>query len=201
MIIVQGINIKKVNDPVFLSARKFMVERLARLEAAGPSKELDIARDRYTGLTAKDVIIEPPVSFNSGIVRCCFLSRKTGFFRADIEVEKVDPKLIFDEFLVDITTYSTVDELVLRVKGGVQGAGVVFITGLDKYGIVTTADKSTPEDAMKIMNDIYWDKIIVDTLDAMDPTTKSSGTFSVESINIDPLAGLLFVIEDLEAIA
>lgn len=201
MIIVQGINIKKVNDPVFLSARKFMVERLARLEAAGPSKELDIARDRYTGLTAKDVIIEPPVSFNSGIVRCCFLSRKTGFFRADIEVEKVDPKLIFDEFLVDITTYSTVDELVLRVKGGVQGAGVVFITGLDKYGIVTTADKSTPDDAMKIMNDIYWDKIIVDTLDAMDPTTKSSGTFSVESINIDPLAGLLFVIEDLEAIA
>lgn len=72
---------------MFLSARKFMEERIQRLEAQGPSEELTIAKERYTGLTAKDVIIEPPVSFDSGIIRCCFVSRKTGFFRADIQVE------------------------------------------------------------------------------------------------------------------
>lgn len=201
MIIVSGINNKKVNDPVFLSARKFMVDRIARLEAQGPSKELDLAKQRYDGLTAKDVIIEPPVSFDSGVVRCCFVSRKTGFFRADINVEKVEIKPIFDEFKVAVVTYPSVNELIIRVKENVQVEGVVYITELGKYGIVTQVDKGTPDDLMKIMGDIYWDEITVNALGSMDPIIKNSGEFGIKSINIDPYKGLLFFIEDLKAIA
>lgn len=201
MITVSGINSKKINDPVFLSARKFMVDRIAKLEAAGPSPELDLAKQRYDGLRHEDVMIEPPVSFNSGIVRCCFLSRKTGFFRADIEVEKVTIKPIFEEFSVTVTEYAKVDDLILAVKNGTQQAGVVLLTDTGKYGIVSEAEQGNPDGAMKLMGNIYWDKIVTNKLDAMDPTGKHSGTFSVEAINIEPTQGMLYFIEDLKAIA
>ncbi|QYN79897.1 hypothetical protein PQD71_gp004 [Kosakonia phage Kc263] len=199
MIIVTGTNSKKVNDPVFLSARKFMEERIQRLEAQGPSEELTIAKERYTGLTAKDVIIEPPVSFDSGIIRCCFVSRKTGFFRADIKVEKVDVRLIFNEFSVPITEYDTVDDLIDSVKVDQQIAGLVFIKSTNKYGIVMSVTDVTPDNAQRIMGDIYWDKIVTNDM-PMDPAEYNSGVFRVEAVNIDPLDGQLFIIEDIKAI-
>lgn len=198
MIIVTGTNNKKVNDPVFLSARKFMEERIQRLEAQGPSEELTIAKERYTGLTAKDVIIEPPVSFDSGVIRCCFVSRKTGFFRADIQVEKVDVRLIFDEFSVPITEYDTVDNLLDSVKVDQQIEGLVFIKSTSKYGIVVAAANATPDNAQRIMGDIYWDKITTD-VQPMDLSTLNSGIFKVEAINIDMLIGDLFIIEDMKS--
>jgi hypothetical protein len=199
MIIVSGTNSKKINDPVFLSARKFMQERLAKLEAQGPSAELDLERERYTGLTAKDVQIEPPVDFASDIVRCCFVSRKTGFFRADIEVEHVDISAIFKEFSVGVTEYADVDTLVIKIKAGEQVEGVVLLRDTNTYGIVLAKADATPEQVMRIMGDIYWDKITVNTSDAIDSTTKSSGTFSVEAINITPTQGNLYVLEDITA--
>lgn len=201
MITVSGINSKKINDPVFLSARKFMVDRIAKLEAKGPSAELNLAKQRYTDLRHEDVMIEPPVSFNSGIVRCCFLSRKTGFFRADIEVEKVLLKPIFEEFSVKVTEYADVNALVTAVKAGTQTEGVIYLTGTSKYGVVVPAAKGNPDDVMKAMGNIYWDKVAVTKADSMDPTNKNSGTFTVEAINIDPTQGLMFFIEDLKAIA
>lgn len=200
MIIVSGTNSKKINDPVFLSARKFMQDRLAKLEAQGPSALLDLEKERYTGLTAKDVQIEPPVTFTAenNIVRCCFVSRKTGFFRADIEVEHVDIAAIFAEFSVGVTEYTDTDTLVNKVKSGDQTEGVVFVRDQQVYGIVLAEANATPENAMRIMGDIYWDKITVNTLDAIDEATQSGGTFSVEAINIDTTQGNLYIIEQLK---
>lgn len=200
MITVAAVNSKKINDPVFLSARKFMVDRIAKLEAQGPSAELTLAKQRYDGLRHEDVMIEPPVTFNSGIVRCCFLSRKTGFFRADIEVHPVQVQEIFDEFSVTVTTYGTLEELILAVKNGAQTEGVVYINLLGKHGIVLPAAKANPDDVMKIMGDIYWDQIKTNTLAAMDPTTKASGEFSISAININTMTAPLYFIEDLKAI-
>lgn len=200
MITVSAINSKKINDPVFLSARKFMVDRIAMLEAQGPSNELTLAKQRYDGLRHEDVMIEPPVKFTTGKVRCCFLSRKTGFFRADIDVEIVPVKAIFEEFAVAVTTYGTVDELVLAVKNGVQTEGVVFINLLGKHAIVVPAAKANPDDVMKVMKDIYWDEIKTDTKPAMDPASKESGSFTISAINIDKFTGPLYFIEDLKAI-
>lgn len=200
MIIVSGTNSKKINDPVFLSARKFMQDRLAKLEAQGPSALLDLEKARYTGLTAKDVQIEPPVTFtaDNNIVRCCFVSRKTGFFRADIEVEHVEIAAIFAEFSVGVTEYTDTDTLVGKIVSGEQTEGVVFVRDQKTYGIVLSEDNVNPDEVMRIMGDIYWDKIIVNTLDAIDDTTKSSGTFSVEAINIDVTQGNLYVIEQIK---
>ena len=203
MIIVSGTNSKKINDPVFLSARKFMQDRLAKLEAQGPSSLLDLEKERYTGLTAKDVQIEPPVTFTeeNNIVRCCFVSRKTGFFRADIEVEHVEIAAIFAEFSVGVTEYTDTDTLVSKIKSGEQTEGVVFVRDQQVYGIVLAEANATPEDVMRIMGDIYWDKITVNTLDAIDDTTKSGGKFAVEAINIDTTQGNLYVIEQIEALS
>lgn len=200
MITVSGVNSKKINDPVFLSARKFMVDRIAKLEAEGPSDELTLAKQRYDGLRHEDVMIEPPVTLGSGIVRCCFLSRKTGFFRADIEVEKITIVPIFNEFGVVVTTYGTVEELTLAVKNGTQGPGVVYVNMVGKHAIVLNSADANPDVVMRLMNDIYWDQINVSTLAAMDPTTKASGEFSITSINIDKFTGNLYFIEDLKAI-
>lgn len=203
MIIVSGTNSKKINDPVFLSARKFMQDRLAKLEAQGPSALLDLEKERYTGLTAKDVQIEPPVTFtnDNNIVRCCFVSRKTGFFRADIEVEHVGIDAIFAEFSVVVTEYADTDTLVAKIQSGDQVEGVVYLRDTLTYGIVVTTTHANPDDIMSIMGDIYWDKITVNTLDVIDDTTKSGGTFGVEAININTVQGELFLIEDIKALA
>lgn len=200
MITITGTNSKKIKDPVFLSARKFMVDRIAKLEAAGPSKELALEKERYTGLQHEDVMIEPPVKFTGGTVLCCFLSRKTGFFRADIEVEIVPLDPILAEFSVNFVTYPTIADLVTAVKDGTQIAGVVFITALKKFGIITSAAYATPDDVMKAFGDIYWDEITSESLPSMDPTNKNSGVFGLKAINIKPEAGLLFFVEDIKAI-
>lgn len=197
MIIVSGTNSKKINDPVFLSARKFMQDRLAALEAKGPSAELDLERERYTGLTAKDVQIEPPVNFEGGIVRCCFLSRKTGFLRADIEVEIVPVTEIFAEFDVAVTEYADTDVLAAAVTAGTQTEGVVYVRDIKLFGIVVNKEKADPDNLMRIMGDIYWDTIKVNTLDSVDSKTKSSGTFEIQALNIANTQGNLYVIEEI----
>jgi len=197
MIIVSGTNSKKINDPVFLSARKFMQDRLAALEAKGPSAELDLEKERYSGLTAKDVQIEPPKSFDDGIVRCCFLSRKTGFLRADIEVEIVPLSDIFAEFTVAVNEYNGVDALAAAIVAGTQLEGVVYLRDVSLFGIVLAKANVDPENLMRIMGDIYWDTIKVNTLDSVDSKTKSSGTFEVQALNIAATQGNLYVIEDI----
>lgn len=202
MIVVSGKNSKKINDPLFLSARKFMQDRLAKLEAQGPSSQLELEKERYTDLTAKDVQIEPPIKFASenNIVRCCFVSRKTGFFRADIEVGHVDISAIFAEFSVSVTEYTNIDTLVNKIKSGEQKEGIVFIHDSKNYGIVLSKNDVSPEHVMSIMGDIYWDKIAINTLDVIDTATKSGGTFAVEAINIDTTQGNLYIIEQIEAL-
>lgn len=197
MIIVSGTNSKKINDPVFLSARKFMQARLAKLEAQGPSAELDLEKARYTGLTAKDVQIEPPVAFTAddNIVRCCFVSRKTGFLRADIEVEHVTVAPIFSEFSVSVTEYIDQNTMIDKIKSGEQVAGVVYIRSSERYGLVLANGNAHPDYVMELMGDIYWDKIIVNPSDDINDITPNSGTWSVEAINIDPTEGDLYFIE------
>ena len=202
MITVTGTNSKRVKDPVFLSAKKFMTERIAKLEALGEeaAAELALAKRRYDGLVWSDVIIEPPVGFNNGIVRCCFVSRKTGFLRADIEVEKVDIKLIFEEFALVPTEYIDSDALVAAVKAGTQERGLVYLHDVERYGVVLEAANANPDEVFNIMEDIYWDKVVSDAAAMMDPVTKASGTFRVEAINIEATTGDMYFIEDLQAI-
>lgn len=202
MITVTGTNSKRVKDPVFLSAKKFMSERIAKLEALGEpaAAELALAKRRYEGLVWSDVIIEPPVGMSNGIVRACFVSRKTGFLRADISVEKVDIADIFAEFGVVPTEYIDADALVAAINGDTQKRGLVYIHSTERYGVVTNAANANPDEVMNVMEDIYWDTVASEAAAQMDPTTRASGTFRVEAINIEPTTGDLFFIEDINAI-
>lgn len=199
MITITGTNNKVVKDPLFLSARKFMQDRIAALEAAGPSKELDLAKQRYTGLTHLDVIIEPPVKFDNGKIRACFVSRKTGFLRADMLVEKVDINLIFTEFGVKFANVGDIGSLEIGIKNGSIGEGPALVAG--DQAIIVKAVNFTPEGLMKILNDIYWDEVTVDRFPQMDPASKKSGTFKVEAINITPFTLPVYIIEDIKGIA
>lgn len=201
MIIVTGTNSKRVKDPVFLSARKFMIDRIAKLEAKGPSAELDLAKQRYDGLTAQDVIIEPPVAINRlGTVQACFVSRKTGFFRADIVVEKVEVQEIFDEFSVSVNKVADIDTLIDAIKSDTQGPGIVYLNDLQAYGIVMKKDDLNPDAVMNALNDIYWDTIKVETFDTLEEPSKASGVTTIEAINIDPVQIKLYAIEDIKAL-
>lgn len=202
MITVTGTNSKRVKDPVFLSAKKFMSERIAKLEALGEpaAAELALAKRRYEGLVWSDVIIEPPVGMSNGIVRACFVSRKTGFLRADISVEKVDIADIFAEFGVVPTEYIDADALVTAINGDTQKRGLVYIHSTERYGVVINAANANPDEVMNVMEDIYWDIVASDVAAQMDPTTRASGTFRVEAINIESTTGDIFFIEDINAI-
>lgn len=199
MITITGTNNKVVKDPLFLSARKFMQDRLAALEAAGPSKELDLAKKRYTGLNHQDVIIEPPVTFANGKTRACFVSRKTGFLRADMLVEKVEFNLILAEFGVTVKNIGDVGSLVVGIKNGSITECVGLVAG--ETSLIVNVANFTAEGLMKVMKDIYWDEITLIPLPQMDPTSKQSGTCKIKTINIDDKTLPVYVIEDIKAIA
>ena len=198
MITISSTNDKVIKDPLFLSARKFMKDRIAALEAVGPSKELDLAKQRYTGLTHADVVIEPAVTFANGITRVCFVSRTTGFLRGDAEVHKVPVKEVYDEFGVDIKNIGDLQSLISGVKAGTITECVGYVAG-DISLIVNVANFNT-KGLVGLMKDIFWDKTTLDQFPQMDPTSKQSGTFKFEAVNIDPQTCAVYVIEDIKGI-
>lgn len=191
------INNKKIKDPLFLSVKKFMDDRLDYLAQQGRSKALERAKRRYTGLTATDVVIEPPVFFDNGIVRCCFVSRKTGFFRADVTVEKININKIFDEFSVSPIIYNDQSSFILSVKNGKHSEGIFNILEEDSYSLLLSKEGDIAKNVMRILNDIYWDKITITLYETPDQNNHT-GKIIVEATNIDPYTFNFYAIENIK---
>lgn len=149
MAIITKTNSKVIKDPLYTPVIKFLKDRIAQLEIDDPDNELELARERYTGLIAGDLVIEDPVSFPDGVIRVCIVSRKTGFARADVEVKRVTIKEILEDFKVSFVEINDVDELKAFAKSGPQEATLLWLNYKNTYGVLLNQENAKAVSGMQ----------------------------------------------------
>lgn len=165
------INIRRINDPLFSSVNLFLKGLIKKAEDSGNPKKIQLARERYGDLENKDLTIEDAV-LSEGVLKSCFLSRKTGFMRGDGEIVKVPFKQVLDDFNVKYKQKETTNVLTEPTLYHVDGQfyiRVKFDTSLDEL--------------YALFNRLYFDKYELEIF----PRIKDDqiGELTIESKNID----------------
>ncbi|AEV89644.1 hypothetical protein OBP_207 [Pseudomonas phage OBP] len=203
MAIITRTNSKVIKDPLFTPVIKYLKQRIADLEIDDPNDELELARQRYTGLIAGDLVIEDPISFPDGIVRVCIVSRKTGFARADVEVKRVTIKEILEDFAVPFVEINDVDELKAYAKANDDvEATLLWLTYKNTYGVLLNQENAKTMSGMqKAFGGLFFNTYTStrESLTSIDYDTLESGTVKVT----DPAFGMgefpLFIYELVKA--
>ena len=179
------VNKKVINDPLYTPVVKFLKERIAYLEANGPQEELDLARERYTGIVAGDLVLENAVSFPDGAVRACFVSRKTGFARADVDITRATMDEIIEDFKVPMTVINDVEHLKAHVKNNAAeqvDATLLWLEDRQTYGVLLTQESArTHAGAMKAFGDLFFEEYTItrDSLTSIDYDTLECGKLRI----------------------
>lgn len=202
MAIISRTNSKVIKDPLFTPVLKFLKERIAQLEIDDPDNELELARQRYTGLIAGDLVIEDPIEFPDSITRVCIVSRKTGFARADVEVKRVTVKEVLEDFAVPFVEINTVDDLKTFAKAAPVEATLLWLNYANTYGVMLNQDNAKTMSGMqKAFGGLFFNTFTStrDSLTSIDYDTLESGTVRVT----DPAFGMgeypLFIYELVKA--
>lgn len=182
MAIMKRTNSKVIKDPLFTPVIKYLKQRIADLEIDDPNNELELARQRYTGLIAGDLVIEDPVSFPDGIVRVCIVSRKTGFARADVEVKRVTFKEILEDFAIPFVEINSVDELKAFAKAAPVEEALMWLTYKNTYGVMLNQENAKTMSGMqKAFGGMFFNTYTStrESLTAIDYDTLESGTVKI----------------------
>lgn len=128
-------NSKDIKDPVWTCVKQALEKRMKMLEEGGyeTSDEFALAKERYTGLTFRDVTIEEPIYFTDGRVQVCMVSRKTGFGRVDILIEKVSFLDVAREFGLKILQVNTRKQLENLIEVGSVQENLIHLAYSDEY--------------------------------------------------------------------
>lgn len=197
---IKKVNKKIINDPLYSAVVRFLKKRIQDLEANGPKEELDLAHQRYTGIIAGDLSIENPISFPDGHVRVCFVSRKTGFARVDVDIDRVTLREVLEDFKVKMIEVDTLEDLITYVKANkTETDPVLFdMKWANKFGVkVTQADAKSTKGPMKALGDMFFSEYTIHRQSEtyMDPDTLESGTVDVSDMGISPATLALFIHE------
>lgn len=197
---IKKVNKKIINDPLYSAVIRFLKKRIQDLEANGPEEELELARQRYTGIIAGDLTIENPVSFPDGHVRVCFVSRKTGFARVDVDIDRVTIREVLTDFKVKTVEVDTLEDLVAYVRAHkTETEPTLFdMKWRNTFGIkVTQADAKTTKGPQKALGDMFFSSYVIHRQSEtfLDPVTLESGTVDISDMGISPVALPLFIHE------
>lgn len=188
MVDLVKVNKKVINDPLYTPVKKFLEERIAKLEINDPNGELPLALERYTGIVAGDLVLENAVSFPDGAVRACFCARKEGFARVDVDIVQVPMKDIIEDFAVPMTVINTVDDIKDFAKANTEPYVLLWLDYLQTYGVMLTQNSAkTHEGAQNAFGNLFFQSYIIsrETLTSIDPETYESGTLQID----DPSMG------------
>ncbi|QYN79913.1 hypothetical protein PQD71_gp020 [Kosakonia phage Kc263] len=192
------VNKKVINDPLYTPVVKFLKERIAFLEANGPQSELELARERYTGIVAGDLVIENPVAFSDGAIRVCFVSRKTGFARVDVDITRVQMKEILDDFQVPLVVINDPDHMKAWVKANPTESALLWLEDRQTYGVLLSQEAArTHAGAMTAFGELFFEEYTLtrDSLTAIDYETLESGTVKVSDVSFGEATYPLFIYE------
>lgn len=192
------INKKCINDPLYTPVERFLKERIKRLEVEGPEDELALAKERYTGLVAGDLVIENPVAFPDGVTRVCFTARKTGFARVDVDITRVQMKDILEDFAVPLIEIEDLDNLKAYVKANKVDHGLLWCKWLNNYGVLLSQEEAkTISGPMAAFGDLFFNEYVTsrESLTFIDYDTLESGTVKITDASFGTGTYPLFIYE------
>lgn len=192
------VNKKVINDPLYTPVVKFLKARIQHLEENGPMEELELARERYTGLVSGDLVIENPVAFPDGAIRVCFVSRKTGFARVDVDISRVEIKDILDDFQVPMVVINDVEHLKTYVKANPTETALLWLEYKQTYGVLLSQEAArTHAGPMKAFGDLFFEEYTTqrETLTSIDYETLESGTVTIKDVTFGEGTYPLFIYE------
>lgn len=192
------VNKKVINDPLYTPVVKFLKERIAYLEENGPQSELELARERYTGIVAGDLVIENPVAFSDGAIRVCFVSRKTGFARVDVDITRVQMSEILDDFQIPLVVINDPDHLKAWVKSNPVESALLWLEDRQTYGVILTQEAArTHAGPMSAFGDLFFEEYTTtrESLTSIDYETLESGTLTVKDVSFGEETYPLFIYE------
>lgn len=192
------INKKCINDPLYTPVERFLKERIAKLEIEDPDNELPLAKERYTGLVAGDLVIENPVAFPDGITRVCFTARKTGFARVDVDITRVEMKDILADFAVPLVEIEDVENLKAYVKANPTETALLWCKWLNNYGVLLNQESAkTFQGPMKAFGELFFSQYQTEreSLTFIDYDTLESGTVTITDASFGTGVYPLFIYE------
>lgn len=192
------INKKCINDPLYTPVERFLKERIKRLEVEGPEDELALAKERYTGLVAGDLVIENPVAFPDGITRVCFTARKTGFARVDVDITRVQMKDILEDFAVPMIEIEDLDNLKAYVKANKVDHALLWCKWLNNYGVLVSQEEAkTISGPMAAFGELFFSEYVTEreSLTFIDYDTLESGTVKITDASFGTGTYPLFIYE------
>lgn len=134
-----------------------------------PDNELVTAKERYTGLTYKDVVIEPATEFKNGMVLVCIAVRKTGFARVDVAIEEQELIEVFSTFDVPFKTTTTSAEFEGLLNAPVPNPGyLVNRTDTKQVVIIINDQEDLNKNVIELLGGIYFSKVTWDPLPKID---------------------------------
>ncbi|QDJ96918.1 hypothetical protein PQC07_gp087 [Aeromonas phage D3] len=167
---------KIIKDPVFSAIKAYVTKRLNEIHLEGDQKKIDLARQRYLGIAPDNVQIEPVKTFANGIMRACFLTRAGApYFHADALIEKQTLLDIFRDFEIAPTKIKESD-LIVKIEDKVISFGIFYLTDKKEYAIVLNSGKKSIKDVQGLLGDLYWDKLTVSIDNAINASTRRSGS-------------------------
>lgn len=175
---------KHIKDPLFSSIKLWMEERIAFLQREGREEDLKLAKTRYTGLTNKDVQIEPPKKFPNGKILSCFISRKNGFFHADAEIKTVLFPVILKDQQVAAVQYNK-NELETKLIDKIIDFGLFYLGDTKEHVIVLNSEQNDINAVYNALGKIHWDKLSINLTTTDNSPEERAGTVTVECINLE----------------
>lgn len=196
------VNKKVINDPLYTPVNKFLRGRIATLEAAGDKpEELALARQRYDGLKAGDLVIENPVRFKDGITRVCFVSRKTGFARVDVDITRVPVSEIVEDFGLPLVILNDLDALKQFAKSNAAPSTLLYLEWKKTYGVLLTQEAAkTIDGPMAAFGELFFESYTMEreALTSINYETLESGVVKISDASCDDVSYPLFIQELVE---
>lgn len=193
------VNKKVINDPLYTPVNKFLQNRIVELEADGnKEEELALAKERYNGLIAGDLVIENPVRFQDGITRVCFVSRKTGFARVDVDIKRVPVEDIVEDFGLTIVEVEDIEALKTLVKTNDKEAVLLKLKWKNTYGVLLTQDAAkTINGPMAAFGELFFENYTTEreSLTSIDYETLESGVVKISDASCHDSTYPLFIQE------
>lgn len=192
------VNKKIINDPLYTPVIAFLKARIRKLEEEGPEDQLDLARRRYNGIVAGDLVIENPVTFPDGTIRVCFVSRNKGFARVDVDIAPVSLKDILEDFQVPMVEIEDTIALKAYVKANPTETTLLWLKWQNKYGVLLNQDKArTIDGPMEAFGGLFFEDVTTtrESLTSIDYESLESGTVTISDLSFGTATFPLFIYE------
>lgn len=187
-----------VKYPGIVAAKRALQGLIQEAVDAGDEALAALRRERYDGLTYKDIELENLIQFPDGRILVCIVARDRGWLRWDMEIGVADMFDIISEYNVPMVEVNSLEDLrdMITDKSDIEPR-LVYQVWNNKFGLIVQNEKdcnSIPD----LLGRIRF-SLIKRMGEPFDPISLMSGSVLVEDTSVGSEQIAVYIREDYEA--